>query len=497
MPSGNRFAIWGFAFGYFACYIPYSVLTKSLSSGQLMSGTGAVSGFEMLPATAIATSFTLLLYMMLTGAWREFHRVTIRGRAIPMPRWQMLISGTATATIIATTTLNYTFEGISLLFALLLMRGGVLMLAPVVDRACGRPVYWYSWAAFALSLLAVTFALTNVNGYTLTLIAVLNLSAYMLGYIFRLNFMTRIAKKPSASENRLYFIEETFVAAVVLVAVPGLAAAVGFGEIGQQLRTGFTTFLLEPQVGPALAIGFCYACLYYFGSRIYLDQRENTFCIPLNRCSSLMSGVVSSWVLTLLMHQPLPSSYEFIGTAIIVAALLVLSVPSLSAPTRTLGAEVGERVLLFICSGNRSRSPMARMICEGEIAKRLERLATADGRRRFRVLSAGLTADPGQPLSTTAAQALEQVGESVRPHSTNNVTSEQVQQAELIFCMTDDQCRDLVKRFPQANAKTIRLDPRHDIADPAGQDLNTFVVCAQHLKAQVSMRLDELGLTTA
>ena len=50
----------------------------------------------------------------------------------------MLISGVATAVIIGTTTLNYTFVGISILFALLLMRGGVLILAPVVDTLLGR-----------------------------------------------------------------------------------------------------------------------------------------------------------------------------------------------------------------------------------------------------------------------------------------------------------------------------------------------------------------------
>ena len=409
----------------------------------------------------------------------------------------MLISGTATAAIIASTTLNYTFEGISLLFALLLMRGGVLMMAPVMDRVAGRAVHWCSWVAFALSLSAVAIAMADVSGYTLTLIAVLNLSAYLLGYVFRLNAMSKIAKKATATENRLYFIEETAVAAVMLVAVPGLVAVAGVGEIGQQLRTGFTTFLIGPQVWPAFMIGFCYSCLYYFGSRIYLDQRENTFCIPLNRCSSLLSGVVSSLALALLVNQPLPSSYQFIGAGIIVIALLILSVSALPVHGRRLGTVMGERVLLFICSGNRSRSPMARMICQGEIARRLALASSVGGRHSFRVLSAGLTANPGQPLSTSAVDALEQSGETVLPHATNNVTSELVRQADYIYCMTDGQCRDLIRQFPEANAKTVRLDPRQDIDDPAGQDLATFIACVQLLKARVAMRLDELGLTVA
>ncbi len=211
MSSARLSAIWGFAFGYFACYVPYSALTKSLSNGRLMGGASAVSGFELLPATVIATSVTFLLYIALSGAWRDLRRVAIWGLALPLPRWQTLVSGTAAAAIIASTTLNYTFEGISLLFALLLMRGGVLVLAPVVDRVSGRSVHWYSWLAFGLSLLAVAIALADVGNYVLTSVAIINLCAYFLGYVFRLNFMSRVAKKPSATENRLFFMEETSV----------------------------------------------------------------------------------------------------------------------------------------------------------------------------------------------------------------------------------------------------------------------------------------------
>ncbi len=45
----------------------------------------------------------------------------------------MVLSGLGTAIIIGTTTLAFTFTGVSILFALLLMRGGVLIIAPTVD----------------------------------------------------------------------------------------------------------------------------------------------------------------------------------------------------------------------------------------------------------------------------------------------------------------------------------------------------------------------------
>ena len=90
------------------------------------------------------------------------------GLTVPVVRAQNLVSGVATAVIIATTTLNYTFVGISILFALLLMRGGVLILGPIVDTLLGRkstpPRGSHSVSAFVA--LAIAFA--EVGGYQMT-----------------------------------------------------------------------------------------------------------------------------------------------------------------------------------------------------------------------------------------------------------------------------------------------------------------------------------------
>ena len=134
----NEWWIWLMALGYFAFYIPYSALTKALSLGLLPGMSGPVSGFLLLPATAVATTAVLLILVAAGGGWRYLERRRILGLSVPIVRARMLISGAATAVIIGTTTLNYTFVGISIVFALLLMRGGVLILAPVVDTLLGR-----------------------------------------------------------------------------------------------------------------------------------------------------------------------------------------------------------------------------------------------------------------------------------------------------------------------------------------------------------------------
>jgi len=54
-PGKRRFdlVIWALGFGYFVFYTPYSGLTKAITSGLLLK-TGPISGFELLPISAVA-----------------------------------------------------------------------------------------------------------------------------------------------------------------------------------------------------------------------------------------------------------------------------------------------------------------------------------------------------------------------------------------------------------------------------------------------------------
>jgi hypothetical protein len=126
--SNDPAGIFRLAFGYFAFYIPYSAMTKALSQGLLPGQDGPVPGFLLLPATTIATSSGLLAAMTMAGGWSSLGRWRLGPLNFPTVRLLPLISGLATAVIIATTTLNYTSTGVSILLALLLMRGGVLSL---------------------------------------------------------------------------------------------------------------------------------------------------------------------------------------------------------------------------------------------------------------------------------------------------------------------------------------------------------------------------------
>src|SRR3954470_18679421 len=120
--------IWAFALGYYAFYVPYSALVK-----QITAGARRANGVALLPVSLLATVATMLVIVTLLGWWKYAMR----------PSKAIVLSGTGVALIIAATTLAYTFKGISVILALLLMRGGVLVMAPIIDVVLRRKVRWF------------------------------------------------------------------------------------------------------------------------------------------------------------------------------------------------------------------------------------------------------------------------------------------------------------------------------------------------------------------
>jgi hypothetical protein len=335
------YSIWGYAFGYFACYVPYSYLTKVLSSGNLASLDGrSLSGVSLLPISVAASALSMLVFLTAMGWWRYAHHSRVLGLSIPHPtRWTFL-SGLCTALIIASTTLAYTFEGISIVFAMLLMRGGLLVMAPLVDAITRRHVRWFSWAALLCAMLALLVGLVDTRHYSLTLLAVLDIAVYLAAYFVRLRFMSRLAKAKDPHTNRRYFVEEQMTAAPMLLVMLVLVLLLGGeGRLAAALHVGFSAYWAEPFLWAIIVLGVFSQGNGVFGSLIFLDRRENSFCVPVNRSSSVLAGIVASlWVATHAGQSP-PSASQFVGAAIIILAILFLSIPPwLEARRRTRAA---------------------------------------------------------------------------------------------------------------------------------------------------------------
>jgi len=335
--------IWWFAFGYFAAYAPYSALTKYLSKTQ------GIGGVELLPPTGAASLVAMFICISAIGWWKYAGRRTFFGVEVPFPNKWTFLSGLCTATIIPTTTLAYTFGGISIVFMMLLMRGGVLIIAPIVDFFSKRRVRWFSWVALGLSVGALLAAFFGDNGSVkMTFVAGLDLFFYLLAYFIRLRFMSRLAKSDDENARTRYFVEEQMVATPVLMLVLGLvalSAATGLTSSPEATATlrGFTAFFTQNGSGviaTAIVIGVLSQGTGIFGGLILLDKRENTYCVPVNRASSILAGVVASLLLWLFVDYRFPRANELIGAGLIISAIAVLSIPPLLERRRQKQASV-------------------------------------------------------------------------------------------------------------------------------------------------------------
>ncbi|MEY2548349.1 MAG: glycine hydroxymethyltransferase, partial [Verrucomicrobiota bacterium] len=144
------------------------------------------------------------------------------------------------------------------------------------------------------------------------------------------------------------------------------------------------------------------------------------------------------------------------------------------------GAGVIVKSVLFVCTGNICRSPMA----EG-LFRRL-----VGNRKDIEVASAGVHAVRGQPPSLHAIHVCEQEGVDIRSVRSQPLTATLIDRATHIFAMTGAHLETIHTFFPQAADKTFLLrefeEPGQtvwrDVPDPIGCSRDVYTVCAETIK---------------
>jgi hypothetical protein len=311
---------------YFLSYAPYAVLVRWLSSVTYAPFHRALTGLEILPATTILSGVFTLLFAWLSGWSRHAHRIRAGGASLPWPTVWTFASGIGTALLLFTVPLSFTFQGVSIPYMQLLMRGDVLIIAPLVDLLSGRKVRWYSWAALFLVAVGLWLTIHARGGLKLPPLAVVTVVLYTVGYFVRLAVMTRIAKTGEPDMVKRYFVEEKIVAYPVAVLILVLLSQVNFGTQSGQLGFGFIGIWSSGQMTAILILSLLLFVISIFSIMILIDQRENTFCVPIERSSSILAGIAAAYVLAKLSLGAVPTPAEITGALLLIAAIVVLSI---------------------------------------------------------------------------------------------------------------------------------------------------------------------------
>jgi hypothetical protein len=305
--------------GYVAAYLPYVILTRHLSTMPSFGMGRPLTGLEILPAMLIAGAVASIGFIWLVG-WQK-HMTKVGG--VPFARWGTAASGVCTALVLVTVPLSYTFQDVSIPFMQLLMRGDILIIAPLVDVLSKRKVHWWSWAALGVVALALVITLSARGGLKLPPLAIITIVVYTIGYFGRLWIMSRMSKDDDPVKMRAYFSEEKVVGFPVAILLLALVIPFG-GAQGRELAWGFTSVWPEPQTLFILLTGLMVCITGIFAGFILLDKRENSYCVPLERSASILAGIAGSVFLAVFLGGRMPSTAEFIGAGLLIVAITLL-----------------------------------------------------------------------------------------------------------------------------------------------------------------------------
>ncbi|HVK14676.1 MAG TPA: hypothetical protein VM597_38415 [Gemmataceae bacterium] len=159
-------------------------------------------------------------------------------------------------------------------------------------------------------------------------------------------------------------------------------------------------------------------------------------------------------------------------------------------------AEVLARRIVFVCTGNTCRSPMAEGLFKAALAARLGCGVDDLPARGYVVASAGVAAYGGDAATPESVEALRAFGVDLSVHRSRPAAAELIARADDVIAMTRGHLLTLVSRAPVLGGAFRLLGGiEGDLDDPIGRGPDVYRACAETVKRHVDRLITEMGLS--
>jgi protein-tyrosine-phosphatase len=145
--------------------------------------------------------------------------------------------------------------------------------------------------------------------------------------------------------------------------------------------------------------------------------------------------------------------------------------------------------ILFVCSANQCRSPMAEVLFKDLVRQRGEA-------NEWRIESAGVWAYGAAPATENARRAMEERGLDLSTHRSQPATNELLSQFDWIIVMTREHRETLLAQMPALAGKVLLLrelgGESGDFADPVGGGIEVYRLAADEIQALLRSGLPKI-----